>query len=203
MRSAAASPRGALRTALREISTLAIMPALILYSMEATLVGRERAFRGYSQALSMLPGPIGDALRVAFYQRTLRACGPDTSIGFGTIFSTTDVAIGARAYIGAYSIVGHCRIGNDALIGSRVSIISGLRQHGIDDLEIPMKEQPGIFEVTVIEDDCFVGEGAVVAARLGAHSVVAAGSVVHREVAPYSIVKGNPAELARMRYDQR
>lgn len=184
---------------LRAVARAAVAPALLLFAFEARLIGRERAFRGYSQTFSLLPGLLGEALRVAFYRRTILYCAPDCSISFGTILSTTDVAIAEGAYIGGYCILGHCRIGRDALIGSRVSVISGLRQHGVADWRVPIKEQPGRFEVTVIGDDCLIGEGAVVAARVGEHSVVAAGSVVHREVPPYSVVKGNPAVLARTR----
>lgn len=48
----------------------------------------------------------------------------------------------------------------------------------------------------VIEDDCFIGTNAIIlkGTRLGARSIVAAGSVVFGlDVPPDSLVKGNPA----------
>ena len=56
----------------------------------------------------------------------------------------------------------------------------------------------------VIENDVWIGQGVMLndGITLGTGSVVAANSVVTRDVAPYSIVGGNPAKLIRMRFDQ-
>ena len=47
------------------------------------------------------------------------------------------------------------------------------------------------------------GANAVVigGVRIGAHSIVGAGAVVTRDVAPYSVVGGTPARLIRKRDD--
>ncbi|WP_374469666.1 DapH/DapD/GlmU-related protein [Phenylobacterium sp.] len=47
----------------------------------------------------------------------------------------------------------------------------------------------------VLERDCWVGWGAIILSgvRIGRGAVIAAGSVVNRDVAPYAIVAGNPA----------
>ena len=52
-----------------------------------------------------------------------------------------------------------------------------------------------------IEDDCWIGAGAVIlaGARIGRGSIVAAGAVVARDVAPFSIVGGVPAQLIKSR----
>lgn len=50
-----------------------------------------------------------------------------------------------------------------------------------------------------IEEDCWVGDGAINAANVGKHSVIAMGSVVLRDVAPYSIMQRNPAALVPTR----
>ena len=78
-------------------------------------------------------------------------------------------------------------------------VISGLEQHGISSVETAIKDQPGHFTQINIGKDCWIGEGAIIAADIGDHSVVAAGSVVVKAVAPYSIVAGNPAKVIRMR----
>lgn len=48
-----------------------------------------------------------------------------------------------------------------------------------------------------ILDNCFIGMGAIIlpGVRIGPNSVVAAGSVVVRDVAPGTIVAGNPARV--------
>lgn len=46
-----------------------------------------------------------------------------------------------------------------------------------------------------IEDDCWIGAGAIIlnGVTIGKGSVVGAGAVVTKDVAPYTIVAGNPA----------
>lgn len=57
---------------------------------------------------------------------------------------------------------------------------------------------------TVIGPDCWIGHGALVmpGARLGAGVIVGAGAVVSGEVAPYTIVAGNPARPVRRRFGE-
>jgi virginiamycin A acetyltransferase len=184
---------------LRGVCRLLLVPVIALCRLESVVLGSERAFCGHSQGLSLIPGVLGDYLRREFYRLMLEGCAPDCQISFGTIFSTRDVVIGAGAYIGEYCMIGRCRIGRDALIGSRVSIISGLHQHGIADLHVPIKHQAGNRQLIHLGEDCFIGEGAIVAADIGDHAVVSTGAVVFRPVAPLAIVRGNPAELVRMR----
>ncbi len=47
----------------------------------------------------------------------------------------------------------------------------------------------------IIEDDCWIGAGAIIlnGITIGKGSVVGAGSVVTKDVPPYTIVAGNPA----------
>ena len=52
---------------------------------------------------------------------------------------------------------------------------------------------------TYIGSCCFLGAGAIVlpGVRIGDHCVVAAGSVVNRDVPSHSLVAGNPAKVIR------
>lgn len=56
---------------------------------------------------------------------------------------------------------------------------------------------------TVIGNDVWIGYGATImpGITVGDGAVVAARAVVTRDVAPYAIVGGNPAQLIRMRFD--
>lgn len=60
-------------------------------------------------------------------------------------------------------------------------------------------------KVTVIEDDVWIGHGAIIMPNLkvGRGSVIGALSVVTKDVLPYSIVAGNPARLIKMRFDDK
>lgn len=54
----------------------------------------------------------------------------------------------------------------------------------------------------VVEDDVWIGHGAIILspACVGRGAIVAAGSVVTRDVPPYAIVGGNPAKVIKMRF---
>ncbi|WP_349509029.1 DapH/DapD/GlmU-related protein [Neorhizobium sp. NCHU2750] len=56
--------------------------------------------------------------------------------------------------------------------------------------------------VTVFETDVWVGHGAILRSgiTLGRGCVVAAGSVVTKDVEPFAIVGGNPAKVIRYRF---
>lgn len=130
--------------------------------------------------------------------------------------------IGAGSYVNADSIVAHCKIGRYCSIASQVHI--GLLKHPVDWVTsssfvydnpgrppewkrgVSAKSYSSYPEMTVIEDDVWIGFGVSIAASkpivIGRGSIVAAGSVVTKDVAPYSIVGGNPARHIRYRFSE-
>ncbi|WP_278251835.1 acyltransferase [Sabulibacter ruber] len=108
------------------------------------------------------------------------------------------VLIGAGTFVGLYGVViGPVSIGNQVIIAQHV-VISGLN-HGYDNIHVPIKDQPCKTSEIIIEDECWIGANAVITAgvRIGKHSVVAAGSVVTKDVPAYSVVGGNPARVLK------
>ena len=74
-----------------------------------------------------------------------------------------------------------------------------------DDVEAKMREtylEHSIYPLPTIGNDVWIGYGAVVlnGVNIGDGAVVAAGAIVTKDVAPYSIVGGNPAKTIRMRF---
>jgi chloramphenicol O-acetyltransferase type B len=99
-------------------------------------------------------------------------------------------------------LAGHITIGDYCLIASYVAFVGG--DHPIDTTGYPMRFSGGPHLVeTVVENDVWIGHGAIIlqGVRIGEGSVVAAGSVVRKDVAPFTIVAGNPARHVRDRFD--
>ena len=188
-----------LKSLLSWLSGLLVMPLLVQTKLLAVFLKTDQPFQMASQTLSLCPGILGNYLRKAFYRLTLPRCGPDVCIEFGTLLHQSTIEIGRRVYIGSHCSIGECVIEDDTLLGSNVDIISGRHQHHFDDLDTPMREQGGRLEKIVIGADCWIGNSSVVMANVGSKSIVAAGSVVTRDVEPGSIVAGNPARLVRKR----
>lgn len=176
-------------------ATMLVLPAWVSYRLGALAVGKQHAFAGCSQAFALLPGLSGSYLRRAFYKLVLPQCGPGACLTFGTVLSHSTARIGRDVYVGAFCVLGDVTLENDVLIGSHASIINGPRQHGTERLDVPVREQPGVFPRVTIGRDTWIGERAVVMADVGEHAVVAAGAVVTQAVHDYAIVAGVPARI--------
>lgn len=112
------------------------------------------------------------------------------------------VVIGSNSLIGIGSvIIGPVTIGSDVIMAQHV-VLSGLN-HGYENILTPIRNQPVTTRPIVIGDECWIGANVTITAgvTIGRHSVVAGGSVVTRDVAPYTVVGGNPARVLK-HYDQ-
>lgn len=191
----------ALKTVAEMASALAVLPAVLLYRLAAIVAGAERAFPGWSQAFSLLPGTTGVYLRRAFYRWVLPRVGRDVWIGFGTVLSHPTAEFGDMVYVGVGCMIGDVTLEDDVLLGSHVSIINGNKQHGIDRLDVPIREQPGEYPRITIGRDSWIGDRSVVMANVGEQCVVGAGSVVPKALPERAIAVGNPARVLRFRED--
>ncbi len=56
----------------------------------------------------------------------------------------------------------------------------------------------------IIEDEVWIGFGATILSgvKIGKGAIIAAGSIVTKDVPPYAIMGGNPAKLIKYRFDQ-
>lgn len=186
---------------IRLFFVLLAAPLCAGYGCQAACMGRRRAIADWSQLLALFPGIAGDYLRLAFYRCALQSVGDDCVISFGVLFSSPMTTVGRTAYIGPYCVLGEVELGDDVLLGSQVSIMNGARQHGIERLDIPVREQPGQWPRVRIGRDSWIGDRAIVMADVGEHCVVGAGAVVTKVVPDYAIVVGNPARIVQYRTD--
>ncbi len=95
---------------------------------------------------------------------------------------------------------GGVEIGDNVLIGPHVTIATV--NHRFDRANIPIRKQGHIIKGVVVEDDVWLAAGVILlpGVRIGRGSVIAAGSVVTRNVEPYSIVGGVPAKEIKKRF---
>lgn len=112
--------------------------------------------------------------------------------------------MGDNSNIGAYNYIGcsgYIEIGNDVMLGPRVGLFA--ENHNFEDPERTIKEQGVTKKFIKIEDDCWIGTSSVIVAgvTVGKGSVVAAGSVVTKDVPPYSVVAGAPARIIKKRLE--
>jgi acetyltransferase-like isoleucine patch superfamily enzyme len=109
-----------------------------------------------------------------------------------------DVIIGDRTRIGlGNTLIGPIKIGNDIMFAQNI-VMSGLN-HGYEDITKSIHDQPVTTAQITIEDEVWIAANSVVVAgvTIGKHAIVAAGSVVTKDVPPYSIVAGNPAKIIK------
>lgn len=140
--------------------------------------------------------------------------GKNSTFGRGTVFYAPDkITIGDNVYIGKYcSLETNIEIGNDVLIGNNVGLV-GKYDHDYSCIGKSVKDSPWIGDADYsfkgkdlkiqIENDVWIGYGAVIlgGVTIGRGAIVAAGSIVTKDVAPYSIVGGNPAKVISCRFD--
>jgi virginiamycin A acetyltransferase len=191
--------REALKAAVHAAAWIAVTPSVISWRLRSRVMGPDRALEGSTQAWALVPGLIGQYLRRAFLARSLQSCARTATIEFGTIFSSASASIGDRAYVGPRCHLGWALIGDNALLAAGVHVPSGSKTHGIDDVTIPIRDQPTIKSPVRIGNGTWIGSAAIVMADVGRDSVIAAGAVVTRPIPDLAIAGGVPARVLRHR----
>ena len=122
------------------------------------------------------------------------------------------ITIGDNFYIGKFSQI-ECDavIGNNVIMANRVALV-GRYDHNYQQIGTPIRlssqirdpdySWKGLNQSVVIEDDVWIGYGAIILSgvRIGKGSIVASGSVVASDVESYSIFGGVPAKKIGNRF---
>ena len=135
---------------------------------------------------------------------------PDSEI----FFSRVKVGKGTYGPIKAiysYAANEYLEIGNYCSIGSGTTFMLGSEHSykGISTFPFKVKILGHAAEAEskgpiVVEDDVWMGENVLVLSgvKIGKGAVVAAGSIVVKDVPPYSIVGGSPAKILKYRFSE-
>jgi acetyltransferase-like isoleucine patch superfamily enzyme len=144
----------------------------------------------------------------------LHACPNGISIGRNTLvmhgsvlhvynfrgIPHSGIRVGDDSLIGEYNVIrgqGGVTIGHRVYTSPMVQLLAV--NHVFDDRSRPFVEQGITAQGITIEDDVWIGAGAIVTdgVTIGRGAVVAAGAVVTRDVAPGTLVGGTPAREIR------
>ncbi len=130
----------------------------------------------------------------------LKDCGKDINIENKAKFSSK-IHLGDRSGIGIDAFIdGTVYIGNDVMMGPHCTIYT--KNHKTDDITKTMREQGDDTEKPVyIGDDVWIGGNVTIlpGVNVGSHSILAACSVVTKDVPEWAVVAGNPAKVKKMR----
>lgn len=128
-----------------------------------------------------------------------------------------DVEIGDYSYVAKNSNISHCIIGKFCSIGPNFCCGLGLhptkgistapmfyskaKQNGMTLSGVNKTEE---HKMTIIGNDVFVGANVTVldGVKIGDGAVIGAGAVVTKDIPPYSVAVGVPANVVKYRFDE-
>ncbi len=154
-----------------------------------------------SALLALFPGECGHLIRRLWYKMTLTRCGKNLRVGWMAIIRNAEAEIGNNVSIGPFCYVCRARIGDDTMLASHSRVLSGMQQHHTQHLDIPIRQQGGIFTTISVGNDCWIGDAVIVMADVASGSVIAAGSVVNKTFPPFAKLGGVPARMIGQRGD--
>ena len=141
------------------------------------------------------------AIRRFLVKSFVLECGRNVRVKYNCDISP-NIRIGDYSELGQRCLIhADVTIGDYVIMGPDVKIYT--RNHVFSDLETPIALQGKSKEPTSIGNDVWIGANSVILAgvSVGDHSIIAAGSIVTKDVPAYGIVGGNPAKLIRLRTD--
>lgn len=126
-------------------------------------------------------------------------------IGKHTFFNKGfKIMIGNNVQFGYYChVTSNTRFGDNILIASHVYFV-GRNDHSYNiPGQLIWDGDRGVDETTIVENDVWIGYNAIIlgGVHIGKGSIIAAGSVVTKDVPPCEIWGGNPARKIRDRFD--
>lgn len=157
---------------------------------------------------------IKDKIKLYIFNRQLHSKYPEAQVKLLTCFNPKKIKVGRASYgdisIVAFNNNSQIQIGNYCSIAQNVTLIVDA-EHFINKISTyPFKVkllrslefEAGSKGDIVIDDDVWIGYAATIMSgiHIGQGAIIAAGSVVTKDVPPYAIVAGIPAKVIKYRF---
>ena len=162
-------------------------------------------YNAYTYGFNLLFGVLEllpQFLRRIFFHLIFRRLGTGGLIDYKTFFRYPHkMSIGDHSYINhgccfyGSSLDGvEIVIGNDVALGPHVKIFTATHDYSTYDLK-------DVAASVTVEDNAWVGGGTIIlpGVTIGKGAIIGAGSVVTKDVPPFSVAVGNPAKVVRER----
>ncbi|MFM2579421.1 acyltransferase [Vibrio fortis] len=151
---------------------------------------------------TMLFGSLSCFLRRLIVKFIFKSCGLGVNVNRGAYFgSGLNISIGDNSSIGE-----NCKIANDTYIGNDVMMAPEVLifsiTHETKDIHLPMRVQGNKLPRAVrIGNNVWIGQRAIILPGITIHdgAIVAAGSIVTKDVYEDEVVAGNPARVVKVR----
>jgi acetyltransferase-like isoleucine patch superfamily enzyme len=185
-----------------ELRRLAALPFIrLMFSLNGIAWGRRWRIWGMP-IIQRYPGSriqLGDGLMLRSWRST-NPLVPVHPVVLATRSSEAVIHVGEDAGMTGATLVAAERIeiGNRVFLGANCVIVD-TDFHPLDPALRQTDVLAGAHRAVIIEDDAFIGMQSIIlkGVRVGAGSVIGAGSVVTRDVPAGAIVAGNPAAFVR------
>ena len=117
---------------------------------------------------------------------------------------SSDLIAGCYSYIGPNSIIyKKVKIGDYTMLANNVSIIGGDHNYNIAEIPIIFSGRVKLKE-TIIGNDVWIGAHSIIktGVKIGDGTIVAMGSVVTKDLKPFTIYGGVPAKEIKKRFNK-
>ncbi len=139
-------------------------------------------------------------------RKSLKKAGNNFRFSPNSIFSDHRlIEIGTNVFFGDRTIINTVvpiKIGNNVMFGPDVMIMGGDHNYSVVGKLMKEVKEGGKNLSVILEDDVWIGARTIIlkGVKIGEGAVVGAGSLVTRNLPPYSVCFGNPCKPVKCRF---